>query len=61
MEEKLFYVAVGVVGWLGAVVVTHLYTTSRGKSKKVIRCSNIVKQEVKNIRRYSKSINDSCK
>lgn len=60
MNDRVIYIGIGIVGWFGTILVAKVF---RGASsnKSVVRCSNIVKQEIKGIRRYNKSINDSVK
>lgn len=60
MNENIIFVGIGIVGWGVTILMVKLFRGSTD-NKSICRCSNIVKEEIKSIRRYSKNINDSCK
>lgn len=60
MNEKTMTIVAGLVTWVSIIVVLKIFNGAT-KNKSLNRCSNVVKKEIKNIKRYNKSINDSCK
>lgn len=60
MNEKVITMAIGIGTWLSIITVLKLFNGAT-KNKSLNRCSNVVKSEIKSIKRYNKAMNDSCK